>query len=126
MTKSCNLNLHFRKQGRYDLRIMDYDLLHIQGKPYVLIPLHEYRAMTNGNANDDELPDDVLDAITAGNENPIKILRKFRGFTQAELARESGISRPYLTEIETGKKDGSVRAIKSIAEALGVRVGMVA
>ncbi len=105
---------------------MDYDLLHIQGKPYVLIPLHEYRAMTNDNAQSEDLPDDVLDALTARKESPIKILRKYRGFTQADLAREAGISRPYLTEIETGKKDGSVRAIKSIAEALGVRVGMVA
>lgn len=105
---------------------MDYDLLHIQGKPYVLIPLHEYRAMTNDTANDDELPDDILDEIVAAKDNAIKILRKYRGFTQAELAEKAGISRPYLTEIETGKKDGSVRAIKSIAEALGVSMGMVA
>ncbi len=101
---------------------MKYDLLHIQGKPYVLVPLHDYRAMVSGD-NDNALPDDVLDALAAAQESPVRILRKHRGFTQAELARRAKISRPYLTEIETGKKDGSIRAIKALAEVLGVHVG---
>ena len=104
---------------------MKYDLLHIQGKPYVLVPLHDYRSLTSA-ADDDNLPEEILDRLTAQQENPIKILRKHRGMTQADLARESGISRPYLTEIETGKKDGSIRAIKSIAQALHVNVGVLA
>jgi DNA-binding XRE family transcriptional regulator len=104
---------------------MKHDLLHIQGKPYVLIPLHEYRAMVSGDA-DTGLPDDILDAIVAGEESPIKILRKHRGLTQTALAKQSGISRPYLTEIETGKKDGSIRAMKALAEVLGVNVGLLA
>ena len=104
---------------------MKYDLLHIQGQPYVLVPLHDYRGMVSGNQSD-ELPDDVLDALTAREESPIKILRKYRGLTQAELAEKADISRPYLTEIETGKKDGSIRAMRGLAEALGVPVGMVA
>lgn len=101
---------------------MKYDLLHIQGKPYVLVPLHDYRAMVSSGKNN-ALPDDILDALTAREESPVKIMRKFRGFTQAELAAKAGISRPYLTEIETGKKDGSIRAMKSLAEVLGVSVG---
>ena len=104
---------------------MKYDLLHIQGQPYVLVPLHDYRAMVSSGGND-ELPDDILDAITAREQHPIKILRKYRGMTQAELAEKADISRPYLTEIETGKKDGSIRAMRGLAEALGVPVGMVA
>jgi len=104
---------------------MKYDLLHIQGQPYVLVPLHDYRGMVSGGQND-ELPDDILDALTARTEHPIKILRKHRGLTQAALADAAEISRPYLTEIETGKKDGSIRAMRGLAEALGVPVGMVA
>lgn len=104
---------------------MKYDLLHIQGKPYVLVPLHDYRDMVGGGKNKD-LPDDILDALTARSENPVKILRKYRGLTQADLARKAGISRPYLTEIETGKKDGSIRAMKALAETLGVSVGVLA
>lgn len=104
---------------------MKYDLLHIQGKPYVLVPLHDYRALTNAD-NDDTLPGEVMDALTARTEHPVKILRKYRGLTQRELAAKAGISRPYLTEIETGKKDGSMRALRSIAEVLGVQAGMLA
>ena len=105
---------------------MKYDLLHIQGQPYVLVPLHDYRAMVSNGGDNDELPDDILDALTARQESPIKILRKHRGMTQAELAEKADISRPYLTEIEIGKKDGSIRAMRGLADALGVPMGMVA
>lgn len=104
---------------------MKYDLLHIQGKPYVLMPLHEYRAMVS-NKTDNKLPTAILDTLAAQQESPVKILRKHRGLTQIELARKAGISRPYLTEIETGKKDGSLRAMKALAEILGVNVGVLA
>ena len=104
---------------------MKYDLLHIQGKPYVLVPLHDYRSMVSGGKNKG-LPDDILDALTAREESPVKIMRKYRGLTQKALADQAGISRPYLTEIETGKKDGSIRAMKALAEVLGVTVGTLA
>lgn len=104
---------------------MKYDLLHIQGKPYVLIPLHDYRELSSGN-NESSLPENILNELAAGQNHPVKVIRTFRGLTQNELAQQSGISRPYLTEIETGKKDGSLRAMKSIAQALGVSVGDLA
>lgn len=107
---------------------MDHDLLHIQGKPYVLVPLHEYRAMSGNNFGEKDesgLPQEILDAVYARQEHPVKILRRHRGMTQSDLAHASGLSRPYLTEIETGKKDGSVGAIRSIAEALHVGTGLL-
>ena len=106
---------------------MKHDLIHIQSKPYALVPLHEYRLMSGikqDNTNDD-LPDDLKDALFARQEHPVKILREYRGWTQAELANKAGISRPYLTEIETGKKNGSVQAIKSLADALDVDTGTI-
>ena len=103
---------------------MKHDLLHIQGKPYVLVPLHEYRMMTNDDnvASGDSLPDEVLDSLSAGRDSPIKILRKFRNMTQQQLAEAAGLSRPYLTEIEKRRKDGSLRALKAIASALSLDV----
>lgn len=97
---------------------MDYDIIHIAGKPHVLVPLHDYTQMKNGGAND--LPDDILQKIAVGTQSPIKIIRKYRGLTQDELAAAAGLSRPYLTEIETGRKEGSIRSLKSIAKALDV------
>lgn len=107
---------------------MKYDLLHIQGKPYVLVPLHDYRELTSTNAqtNESSLPDDILDALAAKQDHPVKIIRTYRGMTQADLAKASGISRPYLTEIETGKKDGSIRAMKALAQALSINIGDLA
>ena len=101
---------------------MEHDLLHIQGKPYVLVPLHEYRAkfsVTIAN-NENDLPDSLMDEIVAGEQTAIKIVRKHRGLTQQQLADKAGISRPYLTEIETGKKEGSIHSLKLIARALNV------
>ncbi|MFP4314470.1 MAG: helix-turn-helix domain-containing protein [Alphaproteobacteria bacterium] len=98
---------------------MNYDLLHIQGKPFVLVPLHDYREIS-GTKEDASLPSDILDALTAAQDSPVKIIRKHRGFTQEELAIAAGISRSYLTEIETGTKEGSLRTMKALALALKV------
>jgi len=106
---------------------MKHDLLHIQGKPYVLVPLHEYRLMS-GNAAQSEpaaLPDELLDRLHARQEHPVRILREYRGLTQMDLAAMAGLSRPYLTEIETGRKNGSVQAIKSLSQALEVPASLL-
>lgn len=98
---------------------MNYDIIHIAGKPHVLVPIHDYTALKNsGNSN--KLPESVLEQLTLKNDSAIKVIRKYRGMTQGNLAEAAGISRPYLTEIETGKKDGSIRALKSIAGVLDV------
>lgn len=105
---------------------MAHDLLHIQGRPYMLVPLHDYRAMNGGNnVAESDLPEDVLDAIHGRAAHPVKIIRKHRGMTQDDLAAASGLSRPYLAEIETGRKDGSVSAIKMLAAALNVPAGLL-
>ena len=40
--------------------------------------------------------------------------------TQQALAAAIGIGKAYLSEIETGKKHGSIRVIKAAAEVLDV------
>ncbi len=40
---------------------------------------------------------------------PLAFWRARRGLTQAELARTAGLSRPYLAQIEAGKRVGAVR-----------------
>ena len=105
---------------------MKHDLIHVQGKPYVMVPLHEYRMLVTGDTGEaEDVPEEIMDNLYAGQETPLRILRKFRGMTQEELALTAGISRPYLTEIETGKKDGSIRALKSIAGALDVSLELL-
>ena len=102
---------------------MSYDIIHVAGKPHFLIPVHEFTAMQSAAT---DLPEEVLEQLSVGKDNPIKIIRKYRGMTQGGLADAAGISRPYLTEIETGRKDGSIRALKAIASALHVSLEVLA
>ncbi len=102
---------------------MNYDLLHIQGQPFVLVPLHAYRTMNSNN--EAALPDHVMDALAARQNHPVKILRKFYGMTQEELAEKAKMSRSYLTEIETGSKEGSLKTIKALAGVFGVELGLL-
>lgn len=98
---------------------MNYDIIHIAGKPHVLVPLHDFTALKNEGKNT-ALPDEILQELTLEKKSPIKIIRTYRGMTQDDLARATDLSRPYLTEIETGRKDGSIKTLKSIAQALNV------
>lgn len=104
---------------------MNYDIIHISGKPHVLVPIHDFTAIKNAGSNSN-LPQEIMEQLTLGKDNPIKVIRKHRGMTQQDLADSAGISRPYLTEIETGRKDGSIRALKSIAGALDVSLELLA
>jgi DNA-binding XRE family transcriptional regulator len=104
---------------------MNYDIIHIAGKPHVLVPIHDFTALKNAG-NNTNLPQAVLEDITLGKDSPIKVIRKHRKMTQGDLAEAAGISRPYLTEIETGRKDGSIRSLKSIAGALDVSLEILA
>ena len=50
----------------------------------------------------------------------IKILRKSRGVSQEDLAKQSEITRTYLTQIENGKVNPSIGKIKKISENLNI------
>lgn len=52
--------------------------------------------------------------------NLMKEIRKSLGMTQKELAQRCGISRPLITNIETGRIYAYPRARAAIAAALGV------
>ncbi|MCX6053529.1 MAG: helix-turn-helix transcriptional regulator [Chloroflexi bacterium] len=69
---------------------------------------------------DDELvPSEVVYAILDGG-NPIKIWREYRGLSQHEMAENIGISVPYLSQLETNKRKGSLNVLSAVAEALMV------
>jgi DNA-binding XRE family transcriptional regulator len=65
------------------------------------------------------MPMPVLRRIIDG-ESPVKVIREWRGLTQAGLARRAGLHRVQLHDIETGKSRGSVDTLKAIAVALDV------
>ncbi len=72
-------------------------------------------------ASDDgfRVPGAVAHAILDG-IHPVKTWREHRGFTQDALAEKAGISKAYLSQIETGKRTGVAKTLRALASALGV------
>lgn len=110
------------------------------GQPeYVVLPWAEYRALLDAldDARDaaqldafarklaageeETVPAAIVDALLSGG-NPVKVWREHRGLTQEALAAQAGISKAYLCQIETGKRDGSIKTLRIIAAALRVSV----
>ena len=106
------------------------------GQPaFAVIPWHEYERLINEDADarvsDEELydrakaeggesfPVEVVDRLLAG-ENPIRVFRTYRGMTQNQLAAAVGIHAMYLSQIETGKRTGSIKMLAALAKALHV------
>lgn len=50
----------------------------------------------------------------------IKSLRKKLGWSQELLAEKTGVSAPYITQIEIGKRTPSLDIVEKLAFALGV------
>ena len=68
---------------------------------------------------DELIPGEIVDAILDG-ENPIKVWREYRGLSQQQLAEQAGISVPYLSQLETNKRKGSLDVLSALAKTLKV------
>lgn len=60
-----------------------------------------------------------VDAFLAA-KTPLAFFRKKRGMSQDGLAKRTGITQGYLSEIEIGRKSGDVRTLRKLADALAV------
>lgn len=68
------------------------------------------------------LPVELVERMILGGETPLKIWREHRKLTVAALSISSGVSGSYISEIENGRKRGSVDAMKKLSRALGLAV----
>jgi len=69
----------------------------------------------------DYLPVELVERMIAG-VHPIRIWREHRGLSLHELARRAEVNASYLSEIENGKKPGSLHAFSALSKALEVRI----
>lgn len=60
-----------------------------------------------------------VDAFLAA-KTPLAFFRKKRGMNQDDLAKRAGITQGYLSEIEIGHKNGDVRTLRKLANALAI------
>ena len=103
------------------------------GERLVILPLADYERLVDEAdiarankikrdiaAGDDEVvPADIVRRLIAG-ENNVTVWRSHRGLSGRDLAAAAGVSAPFISEIESGKKDGSVSVMKKIADVLKV------
>jgi hypothetical protein len=71
------------------------------------------------------LPKDVVDRI-ANRENPVRVLREWRDVTQMYLSFKTNLSQGYISDIENGRRVGTVAALRLIANALKVPLDLLA
>ncbi|UGX85035.1 helix-turn-helix domain-containing protein [Phyllobacterium meliloti] len=72
------------------------------------------------DAGEEELvPSEIVERILGG-ENKVRVWREYRGLSNQELAEKVGISAPYLSDIQNGKKEGRLSTLKKIAAVLRV------
>ena len=72
-------------------------------------------------AGEEVVPSQVVYAILDG-ENPLRVWREHRHLTQQELADRAGISKPYLSQLEAGKRTGTTDVLARLAEALNLTI----
>ena len=108
-------------------------------REYAIVPIdlwervqHLFEAMEDVRIHDAAVADDdgfripaaVLDAQLEG-DHPIKAWRDHRRLTQDALATAAGVSKPYLSQIENRRRDGSVDVLRALATALAVPLDLL-
>lgn len=109
------------KDGKPEWAVIQYtDYQRLVEAAEMLQDVQDYDEAKKAIESGEELvPSEVVYAILDG-ENPIKVWREYRGLTQRQLAEAVGISTPYLSQLETGKRKGGTEVLSATAEALGL------
>ena len=116
------------RDGKPEWAVLPYEeYLKLLEQAEMLEDIRDYDAAKAAleNSEDELIPSEVVFAILDG-ENPIKVWREYRGLTQQQLADKAGISKPYLSQIETGKRTGTTDILSAIAKALNIFLDEIA
>jgi len=70
------------------------------------------------------LPKQVVDRLAKG-ENPVRVLREWRDETQLYLSFKTGLSQGYISDVETGRRTGTVAALRRIGVVLRVPLDLL-
>ncbi|HEV2570088.1 helix-turn-helix transcriptional regulator [Sphingomonas sp.] len=73
-------------------------------------------------AGEGTVPGDVVKLMVVDGLKPLAAWRRYRGYSQAELARRAGLSQVWVNRIEAGGGYGSRATRRKLAEALGAPV----
>ena len=73
-------------------------------------------------AREKTMPAAILNRVLVDETNAVTAWREYRGIKKGALTEAAGISHTYLWQIETGRRDGSLRIMLAIAAALDTDV----
>jgi len=77
----------------------------------------EESARKRAAGEEEYIPVEMAERLWAG-ENRVRVWREHRGLTVTALAQAAGVSQAYLSQIESGVRDGTLRTMAAIARAL--------
>jgi DNA-binding XRE family transcriptional regulator len=118
---------------------MKAQLLKKDGKPeFAVLPIKEYRGLLQRieeleDARDfraykaspaESVPAGVVNRLLDG-DNPVKVWREYRGITQSQLAERTGVTVAHISQLESGKRDCSVKLLRALAAVLDVDVELL-
>ena len=110
------------RNGKPEWAVVPYDTyLQLVEQAETLQDIRDYDSAKAALERGDEelIPSEVVYALMDG-QNPIKVWREYRGLQQAQVAQAAGISIPYLSQLESGKRKGSTEVLGAIAKALNL------
>lgn len=117
---------------------MNVQIISKDGRPeWVVIPYEDYRKLLEAledkadaaavgdalarirSGEEEIIPADVAERLLS--ENPYRVWREYRGFSQQEVADAAGVSRAYISQLETGERSNPSReVVEAIARKLGI------
>jgi DNA-binding XRE family transcriptional regulator len=112
------------RDGKPEWAVLPYDVyVQLAEEAEMLQDIRDYDSVMTAikQGKEELIPSEVTFALLDG-ENPIKVWREYRGLNQQQLAEMVGISTPYLSQIETGKRTGTTEVLLIIARALKVTI----
>jgi DNA-binding XRE family transcriptional regulator len=109
------------KNGRPEYAVIPYkEYQRLVAEAETLQDVRDYDEAKLAIADGEELiPSRVTYALLDG-ENPLRVWRKYRGLTQQQVAEAAGISKPYLSQLESGQRKGTAEVLQAIAKELNV------
>jgi DNA-binding XRE family transcriptional regulator len=109
------------------------------GDRMVLIPFEEYERLIEAaedaadaraideikrrlaTGEEELIPSEMVDRMIEG-ENKLRVWREHRGMSAKELADATGLAAAYISQLETGKREGTIETFKKIAAVLRVDI----
>jgi len=84
----------------------------------MLADVAAYDRAVKANAGREWISDEMMGRLI--DENPVRVWREHRGFTQGELARRAGIRQGYLSMIEHATREPTTHVLRGLARVLEV------